>query len=854
MHHFIYPAEDTYISNRSGYEDKNFGIDEILQIGTTNIPQRVYSATKDYSYTDVLFSTQQVTSFTGIFTGSFSGTVYYASGSISGSNLDFSASYFSGSIDGTDQELSASVVSGSLINGYITGSISASYSTGIFEGVLSGSDGCLTGTGSGVDTRNEANWTTRTVKYVDRALLGFDLTVVSQSIAEGIITAPRFYLKIKVCNEYQLPINYTIFALAVSQSWNMGNGYWSDGGSDTGVSWLYRDNNDGTAWYDTYLSGTRGDIDFINNLSAASASFGYGGGTWYTASYCNQNFGYQSSDIDMDVTTIVMQWISGSIPNEGFLLVSSDELVSTGSGFVLKFFSKDTNTIYSPVLDVCWNDSIYVTGSISTGSVTIATTGSGISASIQSGSSLTIAGGVAGTYSGSALLTLSPHYFTASGESLEARFINLTGIVSGSVNGIATYVDGYLSGSGLFTASYFSGSVEGTDVEVNDTGVSGSIIGILSGSLETTNSIYTFEGQVTSSIIDISASFTGNYFDTASNWFYGFVIGQGLTGNILGLPVIGNVSGLVSVSESLVTGPCGKSFSASFASGSFLNGVWSGSTFGAFYVDHKFENAYLTGSWNEASLLGASVNIILPSAIEPYAYAYVHGTYVWGNAVGLYTISGSNGSPDTASAGANSASFVGQLIDGPLFGAAINLQLSGSVFTSSYQYTSSVTMTSSVMTALDIAYPFSINLQNLQPQYRVGDVVRMNVFGRKKFPLKYFGKATQQEQYMIPEYLPSASFYALKDDQTEEIVLNFDSYTQISCNYPYGNYFFVDTTALPQERYYRVLIRVQDEDEIYTIDTGKTFKIVRGGVEYPSTVTFFTWPLGIPYISASQTP
>jgi len=854
VHHFIYPAEDTYISNRSGYEDKNFGIDEILQIGTTNIPQRVYSATKDYPYTNAIFNNQQVTYFTAIFTGSFSGTVDFASGSISGSNLDFSASYFSGSIDGTPQELSASVVSGSLVDGYITGSISATYSTGLFEGTLSGSSGCLTGTGSGIDTRNEGNWTTRTVKYVDRAMLGFDLTVISQSIAEGVITDPKFYLKIKICNEYQLPINYTIFALAVSQSWNMGNGYWSDGGSDEGVSWLYRDNNDGTPWYNTYVSGTRGDIDFINTPSLATQSFGYGGGTWYTDMYSHQNFGYKSADIDMDVTAMVMRWISGSHPNNGFILISSDELVSTGSGFVLKFFSKDTNTIYSPVLDVCWNDSVYVTGSISTGSVTIATTGSGISASIQSGSSLTIAGGVAGIFSGSALLTLTSHYITESNPSFDSVIYRVEANVSGALDGRASYVSGSLSGSGIFTSSYFSGSVEGIDVEVSDTGISGSIIGILSGSIETTGSIYAYVGEVTASVIDFSGSFNGFYFDTASNWFYGFVVGQGLGGNILGLPVIGNVSGLVSVSESLVNGPCGKSFSASFASGSFLNGVWSGSTFGAFYVDHKFENAYLTGSWTEASLLGARVNIILPSAIEPYAYAYINGTYVWGNAIGLYTISGSNGSPDTASAGANSASFVGQLIDGPLLGAAVNLQLSGSVFTSSYQYTSSVEMSASVMTAMDISYPFSINLQNLQPQYRVGDVVRMNVFGRKKFPLKYFGKATQQEQYMIPEYLPSSSFYALKDDQTEEIVLNFDSYTQISCNYPHGNYFFVDTTALPQERYYRVLIRVQDEDEIYTIDTGKTFKIVRGGVEYPSSVTFFTWPLGIPYISASQTP
>ena len=130
---------------------------------------------------------------------------------------------------------------------------------------------------------------------------------------------------------------------------------------------------------------------------------------------------------------------------------------------------------------------------------------------------------------------------------------------------------------------------------------------------------------------------------------------------------------------------------------------------------------------------------------------------------------------------------------------------------------------------MDVDRPFTIVIQNLSPAYRAGDIVKIGVFGRKQFPLKTFGKTTQQQQYLIPEFLPSSSYYALKDNQTEEIVLNFDSYTQLSCEYPYGNYFIVDTTGLPQERYYRVLIRVNNGNEIYTIDTGKTFKIVRGG-------------------------
>jgi hypothetical protein len=192
------------------------------------------------------------------------------------------------------------------------------------------------------------------------------------------------------------------------------------------------------------------------------------------------------------------------------------------------------------------------------------------------------------------------------------------------------------------------------------------------------------------------------------------------------------------------------------------------------------------------------------------------GTYVNGRALGTYTLSGST-----------SASFNGQFIEGNLLGGILSLQLSGSVVTSSYSYTSSVEFTSSVFSPLNAERPFTVTLSNVSPTYKAGDIVRMNVFGRKQFPLKTFGKSTQQQQYLVPEYLPTSSYYALKDNETGEILMDFDNYTRIGCMYPEGNYFVIDTTALPQERYYRVLIRVNDGTSIHTIDTGKTFKVTR---------------------------
>lgn len=37
MHTFIYPSQDTYINNAEVYRNKNFGIDEILEIYASNL-------------------------------------------------------------------------------------------------------------------------------------------------------------------------------------------------------------------------------------------------------------------------------------------------------------------------------------------------------------------------------------------------------------------------------------------------------------------------------------------------------------------------------------------------------------------------------------------------------------------------------------------------------------------------------------------------------------------------------------------------------------------------------------------------------------------------------------------------
>ena len=151
--------------------------------------------------------------------------------------------------------------------------------------------------------------------------------------------------------------SYTIYANAVSQSWTMGIGTKFDGITTEGISWKYRDGVN--LWQENTIGGTA--VYTLGTTGSANAE----GGTWYTASQASQSFNNDLDDLRMNVTNIVKLWISGSLPNNGFIvrhsLKNEENLNDYG---MLKFFSKETNTIYEPRLEFVWDDSVFSTGSL----------------------------------------------------------------------------------------------------------------------------------------------------------------------------------------------------------------------------------------------------------------------------------------------------------------------------------------------------------------------------------------------------------------------------------------------------------------------------------------------------------
>lgn len=188
-------------------------------------------------------------------------------------------------------------------------------------------------------------------KDIARTLIKFD--VANMGIPSGSIV----YLNLKSSQAEEIPLEYTIHANAVSQSWSMGTGTKFDNITSDGVSWKYR--NGVNTWQDNVTAGTA--VFTPGTTGSANAE----GGTWYTASQASQSYNYEDADIRINVTGIVNRWLSGSIPNNGFIvhhgLENEENTLDYG---VLKFFSKETNTIYEPKLEVVWNDTSFATGSL----------------------------------------------------------------------------------------------------------------------------------------------------------------------------------------------------------------------------------------------------------------------------------------------------------------------------------------------------------------------------------------------------------------------------------------------------------------------------------------------------------
>jgi hypothetical protein len=115
-------------------------------------------------------------------------------------------------------------------------------------------------------------------------------------------------------------------------------------------------------------------------------------------------------------------------------------------------------------------------------------------------------------------------------------------------------------------------------------------------------------------------------------------------------------------------------------------------------------------------------------------------------------------------------------------------------------------------------------LANNQSQYQQDSAQRFRINVRDKFPARAFQTSSV---YLNNKALPTASYYSIKDLDTEEIVVDYDTtYTKISCDST-GNYFNVYMNGLEPERYYKILIKTTINGSTLVLDDNYYFKVIR---------------------------
>jgi hypothetical protein len=209
-----------------------------------------------------------------------------------------------------------------------------------------------------------------------RALVKFDKTEITDTLSKYSINVNscKFVLQLYTSYAKNLPAQYTLESKIVAQPWTNGTGFLnSNPVISNGITWATPfaswslDSQTGALWISSSQQIDLGTSGIRVSGSGAGGSWLYStGSTSFSSSY---EYSYQTTDLTLDVSDLVLKLISGSnsqsIDNNGFILKFSDadEADPNVTGYI-NFFSRETHTIYVPKLTMYWDDSSYTSGSL----------------------------------------------------------------------------------------------------------------------------------------------------------------------------------------------------------------------------------------------------------------------------------------------------------------------------------------------------------------------------------------------------------------------------------------------------------------------------------------------------------
>jgi len=174
-----------------------------------------------------------------------------------------------------------------------------------------------------------------------RSLIQFDITELSGKIYdEGVVPSSSVNYVLSMFDLVHgdtIPESFDLFVFPLSRSWDEGKGLDDDRDRDRGaVNWIQPTSTE--SWL---VTGS----DFL--------SVGFGS--------ASQHFDRGSENLEVDITDIVVNWLTGAIENNGLIvkLGNVEESGTSGSYFRKAFHSRETKFIDRlPYVEARWNDVI----------------------------------------------------------------------------------------------------------------------------------------------------------------------------------------------------------------------------------------------------------------------------------------------------------------------------------------------------------------------------------------------------------------------------------------------------------------------------------------------------------------
>lgn len=215
--------------------------------------------------------------------------------------------------------------------------------------------------GGGTDTSPERR------NSISRFVVKFDIDELTSKIASSeingdLVTSYRLKMTNSVPGdrilepEFEFDIldkrvaaSYDLIAFPINKDWDEGRGY-----DLFQENYLVRQKGNAiitgySNWNSSTMVTDWDDSGVFSNPTASTA----------VTSYASQHFDIGDEDINMDITDIVKDWLSGGSVNNGIGIAyrRDYEILSTDTRYVASFFTEKTNSAFKPYIEVTYNQS-----------------------------------------------------------------------------------------------------------------------------------------------------------------------------------------------------------------------------------------------------------------------------------------------------------------------------------------------------------------------------------------------------------------------------------------------------------------------------------------------------------------